>query len=51
MTENNITEAFTIAYNNFDSRPLVGENLKKFYIDDFTKDSVNSIKTLADGQK
>lgn len=45
MTENNIREAFKNAYNNFDSRPLEGETLRKFYIDDFTKEAVNSIKT------
>ncbi|MEA5536222.1 P-loop NTPase fold protein [Crocosphaera sp. XPORK-15E] len=45
MSENQINEAFTNAYNNFDSRPLVGETLRKFYIDDFTKDAVKSIKT------
>ena len=44
MSENSITEALSIAYNNFDSRPLSGETLKKFYIDDFTKDEVKSIK-------
>ncbi len=44
MAENNIKEAFKNAYNNFDSRPLVGETLRRFYIDDFTKDAVNSIK-------
>ena len=44
MSPNNITEALEIAYNNFDSRPLVGETLRKFYIDDFTKDEVKSIK-------
>ncbi len=45
MNGNSITEAFIKAYNNFDSRPLAGETLKKFYIDDFTKDAVNSIRT------
>ena len=45
MSENSITEAFTEAYNNFDSRPLAGETLRKFYIDDFTKNAVNSIRT------
>ncbi len=45
MSDNNITEALTEAYNNFDSRPLAGETLRKFYIDDFTKIPVNSIKT------
>lgn len=45
MAENNIKEAFKNAYNNFDSRPLAGETLRRFYIDDFTKDAVESIKT------
>ncbi|NES85769.1 MAG: AAA family ATPase [Moorea sp. SIO2B7] len=45
MSDNGITEAFTNAYNNFDSRPLAGETLRRFYIDDFTKDAVNSIRT------
>ncbi|MGK7874097.1 MAG: P-loop NTPase fold protein [Xenococcaceae cyanobacterium] len=45
MSENGITEALTNAYNNFDSRPLSGETLRRFYIDDFTKDAVNSIRT------
>ena len=45
MSKNNMNEPFKNAYNNFDSRPLVGETLKKFYIDDFTKDAVNSIRT------
>lgn len=44
MSENSITKALTIAYNNFDSRPLAGETLRKFYIDDFTKDEVKSIR-------
>ena len=45
MSENGIRDAFKNAYNNFDSRPLKGETLRRFYIDDFTKDAVNSIKT------
>ncbi len=45
MNRNGITEALINAYNNFDSRPLVGETLRRFYIDDFTKDAVNSIRT------
>jgi len=38
-------DAFVKAYNNFDSQPLSGERMRQFYIDDFTKDSVNEIKT------
>jgi GTPase SAR1 family protein len=38
-------DALVKAYNNFDSQPLRGEKLKKFYIDDFTKDSVKGIIT------
>ncbi|MCP4350008.1 MAG: AAA family ATPase [Desulfobacterales bacterium] len=38
-------DAFVKAFNNFDSRPLSGENLKRFYIDDFTKQSVEDINT------
>jgi DNA polymerase III delta prime subunit len=38
-------EVFKQAWNNFDSRPLKGEALRKFYVDDFTKDTVKSIKT------
>lgn len=45
MSDNQINEAFANAYNNFDSRPLSGKTLKDFYIDDFTKDAVKSIKT------
>ncbi len=45
MNEQSITKALENAYNNFDSRPLSGETLKRFYIDDFTKDAVNSIRT------
>lgn len=36
-------DAFVEAYNNFDNRPLSGENLKKFYVDDFTKQTVGAI--------
>ena len=36
-------DEFVKAFNNFDSRPLSGENLKKFYLDDFTKQSVEDI--------
>ncbi len=35
----------SIAYNNFDSRPLSRQNLRAFYVDNFTKDAVKSIKT------
>ncbi len=45
MFENQISEVFANAYNNFDSRPLSGKTLRDFYIDDFTKDAVKSIKT------
>jgi len=36
-------DAFVKAYNNFDYRPLKGEFLRKFYVDDFTKDTTDSI--------
>lgn len=40
-------DAFVEAYNNFDYRPLEGESMRKFYVDDFTKDTTNSIiKTI-----
>jgi energy-coupling factor transporter ATP-binding protein EcfA2 len=40
-------DAFVKAYNNFDSRPLEGESMRKFYVDDFTKDITHSIiKTI-----
>jgi len=40
-------DAFITAYNNFDSRPLAGESMRKFYVDDFTKDITNTIiKTI-----
>jgi len=42
---NTAYEAFVEAYNNFDYRPLKGESLRKFYVDDFTRDTVKSIKT------
>lgn len=38
-------DAFAEAFNNFDSRPLSGEKLIKFYIDDFTKQTVEQIIT------
>ena len=44
MNKTSNSEVFRNAYNNFDSRPLAGETLRKFYIDDFTKDEVKSIK-------
>ncbi len=34
---------FKETYNRFDSRALKGDDLRRFYIDDFTKDSVNEI--------
>lgn len=38
---------FVEAYNRFDSRPLKGQSMKDFYVDDFTKDITNSIiKTI-----
>jgi nucleoside-triphosphatase THEP1 len=45
MSNNKYEEAFIQAYNHFDSQPLKGERLQKFYIDDFTKDSVKGIIT------
>ncbi|MDM8554307.1 AAA family ATPase [Desulfococcaceae bacterium HSG7] len=36
-------DAFVKAYNNFDYRPLKGESMQKFYVDDFTKDTTDSI--------
>ena len=45
MDDQSIAKAFENAYNNFDSRPLFGETMRRFYIDDFTKDAVNSIRT------
>ncbi len=45
MAENPNHDAFVKAYNNFDSQPLRGERLEKFYIDDFTKDSTDEITT------
>ena len=45
MSEDNFRQIFKEAYNNFDNRPLSGETLKRFYVDDFTKDAVDSIKT------
>jgi len=38
-------EGFVRAYNHFDAKPLIGEDLERFYIDDFTCDSVNEILT------
>jgi nucleoside-triphosphatase THEP1 len=45
MNSQSLNGAFTNAYNNFDSRPLFGETMRRFYIDDFTKEAVKSIKT------
>lgn len=42
---NSAYDALVEAYNNFDYRPLKGEGLRKFYVDDFTKDTVKSIKS------
>lgn len=40
-------DAFVKAYNNFDYRPLEGNSMRKFYVDDFTKDITNAIiKTI-----
>ncbi len=39
---------FVEAYNNFDHRPLKGDSLRKFYIDDFTKDTTESIVTTVE---
>ncbi|MCP4344688.1 MAG: AAA family ATPase [Desulfobacterales bacterium] len=40
-------DAFVEAYNNFDSRPLKGESLRKYYLEDITQDVTNSIiKTI-----
>jgi len=36
-------KAFVKAYNNFDYRPLKGKSMRKFYVDDFTKDTTDSI--------
>ncbi len=41
----NYDELFAKAYNNFDSKPLSGENLKRFYVNDFTKQSIDQIMT------
>lgn len=46
MTQNKTYEAFVEAYNNFDSHPLSGETLKKFYVDDFTREFINNIITI-----
>ncbi len=36
-------EAFVEAYNLFEYRPLAGDDLDKYYVDDFTKDITHSI--------
>jgi len=36
-------DAFVTAYNNFDYRPLKGASMRRFYVDDFTKDTTDSI--------
>ncbi|WP_372366319.1 P-loop NTPase fold protein [Candidatus Uabimicrobium sp. HlEnr_7] len=38
-------EVFIDAYNNFEIRPLSGQGLKDFYVESFTKDSIENIKT------
>ena len=38
-----INKKFVDAYNNFDSRPLEGEFLRRFYMDDLAKDLADSI--------
>jgi len=45
MAKSRNYDAFVKAYNHFDAKPLSGEDLKRFYIDDFTKGSVNEIIT------
>ena len=37
--------AFEKSYNHFDARPLIGQSLRDFYIDDFCKTSVKEITT------
>jgi nucleoside-triphosphatase THEP1 len=51
MPEQNIREVFKQAYNNFDNRPLFGETLSNFYVDDFTNNAVESIKDRIDISK
>ena len=41
-------ETFVKSYNHFDGRPLVGETLRTFYVDDFCKHSVKEIKTTVE---
>ncbi len=41
-------DKFSISYNNFDGRPLVGKTLDDFYIDDFCKHSVKEIVTTVE---
>ncbi|MBF0497366.1 MAG: AAA family ATPase [Deltaproteobacteria bacterium] len=38
-------EAFKKAYNRFDPRPLQGEDIQRFYVDDLAKSFVNNITT------
>jgi len=45
MDKSKLYDDFVVAYNNFDPRPLSGETLKKFYIDDFAKEYTDNIIT------
>ncbi len=45
MATNERYDDFVKAYNNFDSQPLHGEQLEKFYVDDFTKELTEQITT------
>ena len=45
MNDSSNYDDFVKAYNNFDLQPLSGERLEKFYVDDFTKESVQEIIT------
>jgi len=41
-------DAFIKSYNHFDGRPLIGQTLRDFYIDDFCKTSVKEIVTTVE---
>jgi len=41
-------EDFIKSYNHFDGRPLIGQTLRDFYIDDFCKTSVKEIATTVE---
>jgi Cdc6-like AAA superfamily ATPase len=41
-------DAFVKSYNHFDGRPLIGQTLRDFYIDDFCKLSVKEIVTTVE---